>query len=140
MDKCGRVGERRIRFVMVRDDQGDAAFLGHLGLVNAGDSTIDRDDDVRLLLRRDASYGRFVQAVPLLGSAGQVVVDLCPQQGQPSLENGGAGHTVDVVIAVHDDVFPGLNRVMQNFGGLHTAGKTFRLVEKFELGVEKLRH
>ena len=125
MDDGRRLGERRIRFVMVRNDEGDAAFLGHLGLVNTCNPAIDRDNDVRLLFRRNAPHGRFVQSVPLFRAAGQVMVDICPQQGQSSLQNRGPGHPVDVVIAVHDNSLLRLDRLVQDFGGLHTTRADF---------------
>ncbi len=118
-------------FVVIGNDQIDAALLGNLHLIDRGNAAVYGDDDFRAAVddfREDCG----VQAVPFVDAVGDVPVDLAAEDSDGVPEDGGGGDAVDVVIAVNDDFFFGVNRAGDALGRLAQVGDAIGIVQTLE--------
>ena len=137
MDDGGGLGQLRAGLVVVGDDQFDAQFAGEVRLVDAADAAIDGDEQFALVGGQRAD-GLGVQSVAFVDAMGDVVADVGAEQFQAEPEDGGAGHAVDVVIAVDDDSPSCGDGGMDAAGGLFAAGQQVGIAQGGELRIEKI--
>ena len=136
VDQHGRVGQRVLHLVVVGDDQLQPQPARLLGLGQAGDAAIDRDHQFRALFR-DLAKRPGVEAVALFLAMGNVDVGPGPEQVERLQEDGRAGHSVHVVIAVDVDAPALVDGVEDSLGRKGDAGQQLRGVQAVEGGVEE---
>ena len=111
MDNGRGVGQLRARLVMVGDNQIDAQLPGKRRLFHAADAAIDRDDQIDFF-RRFRADRLGAQPVTFVEPVGDIIAHVGPQQFQAHIEQGRAGHAVDVVIAVDANPLSGAHGLM----------------------------
>src|SRR6476660_4924270 len=127
----GIVARSLAPFMMVGDDQFNAAAAEGFGFFNCGDAAIDAYDELRASVGELAQ--RFgIQAVTFFESFGDVVIHLAAEQRDGAPEDGGGGDAVDVVVAVDDDFFAGFDGEVDPLGGADDAGEEGGLMEMME--------
>ena len=104
MNQHGRGGQCLANRVVVGDDKFHPQFGRQCCLLDAGDAAVDRNEQSRLVLVGQRTDGPGIQSVAVVETIGDRVIDLGPGQCQAVPQQAGAGHAVDVVVAVDRDL------------------------------------
>ncbi|TPW16976.1 MAG: hypothetical protein FD129_554 [bacterium] len=125
------------RLVMIEDDEIDAGIARRQRRLDRRDAAIDADDEARTPFGGGGEAGR-ADPVAVAHPVRQEVADLPPHHAQHAHQEGGADHPVDIVVAVDQDRFPGIDGAPGSFGGGGHVGKLERVVEGFQAGIKVL--
>ena len=79
-----------------------------------------------------------VSPYPSSTRCGNVIADLGAEQPQTQPEDGGAGHAVNVIIAVDEDSTPGGDSGVDPFGGRAASRQQVRIAQGGEFRIEKI--
>src|SRR4051812_37427133 len=89
-------------FVVIGDDQINAALTGNFRGCDGSDATIDGDNQLRPAIA-NLCDGFAVQAIPFFDAMRDVVFDLTAKQSDSVPEDRGRGNSIDIVITINDD-------------------------------------
>jgi len=144
VDECEGLGEFFAcvgDIVMIGDDEIDAALsvlCEGAGWLDSGDAAVDRDDDLCAAVG-EGTEGFGVDSVAFFDAMGDVGADVCGgfKAFEGVVEDAGGGDSVDVVIAVDDDLLVVAEGVDESLGAGIDAGHEAGVVEVGELGFEE---
>ncbi len=117
VDDARGVRQHRARQVMVRDEHGDAEFVGARHAVDARDAVVDGDDQVGRLLRGELDDLRR-QPVAVLEAVRHEVVDVRAHRPQAAQADRAGGRAVAVVVGHDQQARLGLDRVGEQDRGV----------------------
>ena len=125
-----------VPFVMVGDDQVDAALAGDAGGFDGGDAAVDADNQPGSLLAN--LLDRLgVQAITFFQPMRNVEIDHAAEVSDGVPENGAGGDAVDVVVAVDDDLLLVANGPGHALGRLGEARNAGRIMQALQARPQK---
>ncbi len=135
--ECIRITTRRIRDVMIGDDEVEPVLLCPSDRLEASDTAVDTDHDRTavgfcLFERRDVDPVSFRKAV------GNMERSLTAEDLQSLPEKHRARSAVDIIIAPDQDLFSRIQRLENSRDRLAHSLQQVRLVEVIVAGIEKL--
>jgi hypothetical protein len=137
MDETRRIRQLSRERVMVGHNQLEAQFPRQCGLSQAGDAAIHGDNQSAGVFGLQLAQGVLVEAVPLLHTAGDVVVDARAGQTEAVPEDAGGGDPVDVIVAIHGDPPAGTDGRDDAIGGVGDSGEQVGIVQVVDVGPEE---
>jgi len=121
---------------MVRHDHPHSRRLGGLDAVVGADSAVTSQKELRPQSARDFDRA-FMDAIAFFDAVGHVGLDPHADAGEEAVENGRAGDTVDVVVAVDEDKLASLLGAQDLVPGMGVVGQQARVVKVVEAGMEE---
>ena len=126
----------RAKFVMIGDDQLQADFARRESRLDASDAAIDADHQrCSALGQRPQRVAR--EPVAFFQPIGHVVRCVRSNQLEAREENRRRGHAVGIVVAIDDNLPPGLDGGINPLGRVGDAGQHLGVAQARQLGLEK---
>ena len=130
------MGDFRGGFMMVGHDDVNSVLHHFLDLFGGGDAAVDCDEKRTAVLDghlQSIAHQAFFEQSPV----GYVDKDFSSNVAQKFGQKDGSGHSVDVIVAVDEDVLVVVQSGKNPLDRLVHFGEKFRVVEIREFGVEK---
>ena len=109
-DHCRGLGQFLSGVVVVSNDQIHTQLRSQVGLSGRADAAIYCDDQVHAALSQFVQ-GFVVQPIAFVKAIGDMPIHVRAQGRQHLHQQGGGGHAVHIVVAIHDYLFLLIQRI-----------------------------
>ena len=138
VDQCGAGGGAVFGFVMVDDDEIDAAGGEPGGLFMRTGAAVEGDDERGLAFGENAVESVAAQSVAFGFAEGQEPSGLESKRGEEAVEDGEGSDAIDVIVTIEHDIFASFDGEGDAAGCIGHARGVERIGQRGEAGVEEL--